>query len=257
MEYELQKASMWKRIAAAILDLILLAVLATGFGWGLSSALNYNSYSDKAEAIYNQYAERFEIDKEMTQEKYNALSPEEQEAYKAKVAAADEAISTDDEAAQTYTKLVSMSLIVVTGAVLLSVLVLQLAVPLIFGNGQTVGKKVFALCLVRKDSVKLNNLQLFTRAILGKFAIELMIPVYVMLMMFLGLASIIQLGLVVILLLVQLICLGVTQNNTVLHDLMAGTVVVEYTSQRIFQSTEELQEYQKRIAAERAARQTY
>ena len=257
MEYELQKASMWKRIAAAILDLILLAILATGFGWGLSSALNYNSYSDKAEEIYNKYAEEFSIEKNMTQEKFDALTPEEQEAYQAKVAAADKAINADDEAVRVYTMLVNMSLIVVTGAVLLSTLLLQFVVPLLFGNGQTVGKKVFALCLVRKDSVKLNNLQLFTRAILGKFAIELMIPVYVLLMMFLGTANILHLGLVALLLLVQLISLAVSQNNAAIHDLMAGTAVVEYTSQRIFQSTEDLQEYQKRIAAERAARQTY
>ena len=257
MEYELQKASMWKRIAAAILDLILLAILATGFGWGLSSALNYNSYSDKAEEIYNKYAEEFSIEKNMTQEKFDALTPEEQEAYQAKVAAADKAINADDEAVRVYTMLVNMSLIVVTGAVLLSTLLLQFVVPLLFGNGQTVGKKVFALCLVRKDSVKLNNLQLFTRAILGKFAIELMIPVYVLLMMFLGTANILHLGLVALLLLVQLISLAVSQNNAAIHDLMAGTAVVDYTSQRIFQSTEDLQEYQKRIAAERAARQTY
>ena len=257
MEYELQKASMWKRIAAAILDLILLAILATGFGWGLSSALNYNSYSEKAEEIYNKYAEEFSIEKNMTQEKFDALTPEEQEAYQAKVAAADKAINADDEAVRVYTMLVNMSLIVVTGAVLLSTLLLQFVVPLLFGNGQTVGKKVFALCLVRKDSVKLNNLQLFTRAILGKFAIELMIPVYVLLMMFLGTANILHLGLVALLLLVQLISLAVSQNNAAIHDLMAGTAVVEYTSQRIFQSTEDLQEYQKRIAAERAARQTY
>ena len=257
MEYELQKASMWKRIAAAILDLILLAVLATGFGWGLSSVLNYDSYSDQAEAIYNKYADQFGIEKEMTQEKFDLLSPEEQEAYQAKVAEADKAINADEEAVRVYTMVVNMSLIIVTGAVLLSILVLQFVVPLLFGNGQTVGKKVFALCLVRKDAVKLNNLQLFTRAILGKFAIELMIPIYVVLMIFLGSANILHLGLVTLLVVIQLICFAASRNNAPIHDLMAGTVVVEYIGQRIFQSTEELQEYQKRIAAERAARQTY
>lgn len=257
MEYELQKASLWKRIAAAILDLILLAVLATGFGWGLSSVLKYDSYSDQAEAIYNKYADQFEIDREMTQETYAALSAEEQEAYRVKVEQADKAINADEEAVRVYTMMVNLSLIIVTGSVLLSTILLQFVVPLLFGNGQTVGKKVFALCLVRKDAVKLNNLQLFTRAILGKFAIELMLPIFVVLMIFLGNANILHLGLVFLLIIVQLICIAFTRNHTPIHDLMAGTVVVEYIGQRIFQSTEDLQEYQKRIAAERAARQTY
>ena len=48
-----------------------------------------------------------------------------------------------------------------------------------------------------------------------------------------------------------------TRNHSLLHDLMAGTVVVDYASQKIFQSTEDLIAYQKKIAAERAARQDY
>ena len=59
------------------------------------------------------------------------------------------------------------------------------------------------------------------------------------------------------LLIAQVILVLVTKNHSLLHDLMAGTVVVDYASQRIFQSTQELVEYQKKIAAERAARQTY
>lgn len=257
MEYDLQKASLWKRIGAAILDLILLAILATGFGWGLSAALNYDSYSDQAEAVYNKYADEFGIDKELTQDKFAAMTPEEQEDYRAKVEAADKAINADQEAVRVYTMVVNMSLIIVTGAVLASVIVLQLVTPLIFKNGQTLGKKVFALCLVRKDGIKLNTLQLFTRSILGKFAIELMIPIYVGLMILLGSAGMFQLGLLLILVIVQLFCVVATRNHTAIHDLMAGTVVVEYSSQHIFESTEDLLEYQKKLAADRAARQTY
>ena len=38
MEHDIQKASLWKRVAAGILDLILIVVLATGFGWAISCA---------------------------------------------------------------------------------------------------------------------------------------------------------------------------------------------------------------------------
>jgi ABC-type polysaccharide transport system permease subunit len=59
------------------------------------------------------------------------------------------------------------------------------------------------------------------------------------------------------LLLGQALCVGLTRNNAAIHDLLAGTVVVDMSSQTIFRSTEDLIAYQKQVAAERAARQTY
>ena len=42
-----------------------------------------------------------------------------------------------------------------------------------------------------------------------------------------------------------------------IHDLMAGTVEVDFASQRIFESPEEKNEFLKREAAERARREEY
>ena len=39
MVTDLQKASLWKRVAAGILDVILIVVLATGFGCVISAAV--------------------------------------------------------------------------------------------------------------------------------------------------------------------------------------------------------------------------
>ena len=102
-----------------------------------------------------------------------------------------------------------------------------------------------------------SNIQFFTRVILGKFAVETMIPVYVAVMMLLGQTNAILLLFVIALLIAQVIMVVMTRNHSLLHDLMAGTVVVDYASQKIFQSTEDLIAYQKKIAAERAARQGY
>ena len=100
-------------------------------------------------------------------------------------------------------------------------------------------------------------MQLFTRTLLGKFTIETMIPVYVILMIFWNAMGIAGTILLAGLLIGQLICLCATRTNSAIHDLLAGTVVADLTSQMIFQSTEELVEFQKKVAAERAARQTY
>ena len=129
--------------------------------------------------------------------------------------------------------------------------------PLIFKNGQTLGKKVFSLCLVRVDGVQLSGYQHFIRAILGKFAVETMIPVYVAIMMLTGQPAGLLLLAVIAMLIAQCVIMIVNKNNSLIHDLMAGTVVVDYTSQKIFKSTDDLIAYQKKLAADRALRQDY
>ena len=84
-----------------------------------------------------------------------------------------------------------------------------------------------------------------------------MIPVCILLMIFWGVMGVSGTMILLALLAGQAICLIVTRNNAALHDLLAGTVVVDMASQTIFRSTEDLIAYQKRIAAERAARQPY
>ena len=42
-----------------------------------------------------------------------------------------------------------------------------------------------------------------------------------------------------------------------IHDLLAGTVVVDVSSQMIFRTTDDLIAYKKKIAAEQSARQVY
>ena len=129
--------------------------------------------------------------------------------------------------------------------------------PLWFGNGRTVGKRIFSLGLIRTDSVRVNSMQLFARALLGKFTIETMIPVYIMMMIFFGNMGMIGTMVLLALGVTQVILLVATRNNSQIHDLLAGTIVVDIASQTVFRDTEELVAYTKRIHAERAARQKY
>lgn len=257
MEHDIQKASLWKRVAAGILDLILIVVLATGFGWAISAVSNYDHYLSSYKAEYQACADKYDISLTMTQEEFERMPEAEQEAYRQRAEQAYKEISQNQKANYYYGMVVNLGLLTVVGGVLLAMILLEWLVPLLMGNGQTVGKKVFALCVVRNDGVKLNGMQHFTRVILGKYAVETMIPLYVGVMYLLEQNNIILMLFAAALLLVQLVLAVVTRNHTLLHDLMAGTVVVDYASQRIFKSTEDLIAYQKRIAAERAARQNY
>ena len=253
MSNEIQKAGIWKRIAAWLFDMILVSVLAVGCGVLLSLLLGYDGYSQTVDQAYAAYEGQYGIKFEITQAEYEALSPEQRQNYDA----AYGALIADDGAMKAYNMMLSLSLVITSFGILLAVLIWEFLLPLWLGNGQTLGKKIFGLCLIRQDGVKVNNLQLFARMILGKYAIETMIPVYILLMIFWGVMGIS--GTLVLMALVagQAVCLIVTRNNAALHDLLAGTVVVDMVSQTIFRTTEDLIAHKKSVAAERAARERY
>jgi uncharacterized RDD family membrane protein YckC len=69
-----------------------------------------------------------------------------------------------------------------------------------------------------------------------------------------GLLGTIILGL---LLLLQLILLLATKRNAVIHDLLADTVVVDFASQMIYDTEEDLIAAKKQAAAEKANKTRY
>ena len=250
---DLQKASIWKRVAAGIFDLILLCVLAVGCVWLLTAALGYDGYNATLEQAYADYESQYGVEFQITQAEYESLNQQQRENYDA----AYKALIEDEQVLYTYNMLMSLTLLSTTFGVLLAVLVMEFLIPLWLKNGQTVGKKIFAIGLMRTDGVQMNNLQLFARTILGKFTIEIMIPMYIIIMIFfnsIGIVGPLVLGLIA---LAQVICLVATHTNSMIHDLLAGTVVVDISSQMIFRTTDDLIAYKKKIAAEQAARQVY
>ncbi len=253
MVYDLQKASFWKRTAAWIFDGILSGILAVGLGVLLSALLGYDGYSQTVDAAYAKYEAEFGIVFEITQGEYQAMTEAARQNYDAAYAA----LTADGEAMYAYNMMLNLTLVITTAAILAAVMIWEFAIPLFFGNGQTLGKKIFSLCLIRNDGVKVNNLQLFTRTLLGKFTIDTMIPVAILLMLFWGTMDRTGTLILFALLTGQVVCLAVTRGNAAIHDLLAGTLVVDISSQMIFRTTEDLIAFQKQVAAERAARQTY
>lgn len=253
MVNDLQKANLWKRIAAWMFDLILTGTLMVGLTFLISLLLGYDGYSASLESAYARYEGEYAITFHITQEEYQAMSEVQRQNYDA----AYRALTEDEEAMYAYNMTLNLSLVMITGGILLAMVILDLVVPLLFGNGQTLGKKIFSLGVMRTDGVKMNNMQLFVRTILGKFTIETMIPVYVLLMLFWGISDLTGTLLLFGLGVAQIVIMAVTKTDSLVHDLLAGTVVVDISSQRIFRTTEDLIAFQKKIAAERAARQSY
>ncbi len=260
---DLQRANGWKRIAAWVLDIMLLCVLTVGVAYGFSAALGYDAYMQTVQEGYEKYSLQYGVDLDMDQETYDAMSDAEKADYQAKIAEVEKALNEDEAVKYASDMCISYTVLIITFSILLATVLLEFVLPLILKNGQTVGKKCFSLGVVRIDGVKVNTMQMFTRTLLGKYTIERMIPVYVALMWiwaFLGQDASMALAgslLVILILIMQIICVAVGRNRAAIHDRLAGTVVVDIASQKIFENTEELIAYTNRIHAERAKHQPY
>lgn len=244
--YDFQKANMWKRISAALCDFIALCIVVVGAALLLSLALGYDGYTTRLEEISNSYAAEYEVNLDISQEEYDALSEEDRARYDA----ADKAFTEDSDANYVYGMIVSFTIIIVVFSILIGYLLLEFLVPLLFKNGQTLGKKVFGVAVMREDGVKISPVILFARTVLGKFTLETMVPVFIIAMIALGLMGIVGTIVLAGLLILQIVLIAVRKGRTPLHDVLAHTVCVDMASQMIFDSPEALIEYKKRIHAE-------
>lgn len=251
---DLQKASLWKRISAALFDFILLCILVVGAAAGLSSILGYDGYVEQVTKAYERYEKEYDVDLRISKEEFEQLTDAEKERF----TAANKAMNADADAVRAYRMYQHLPLLTITFSVLFGVLIMQVAIPLMFGNGQSLGKKIFGVALMRIDGIKLTPLQLFVRSVLGKFAVELMIPIFIFINLYwFGSISIVGIAVLLLLLISQIVCLAVTRTGSLLHDVMAGTVAVDLASQMIFETKEEQLEYIKKLHAQEAADAAY
>jgi uncharacterized RDD family membrane protein YckC len=168
MTHDLQKASMWKRISAFLFDSILLVVIAVGVAFLLSAIFNFDGVVAERDELRQGYETSYGVDFDIEYEDYQKLTDEERKLYDDSYAK----FATDPEANRLGALVVNLTLIIITFAVLIPSLLLEFMVPVLFGNGQTLGKKIFGIAVVRTDSVKISRFQLFIRAVLGKYTLE-------------------------------------------------------------------------------------
>lgn len=275
--FELRKIGIVKRASAWLLDAILLAVLTTGFMYCISLIVGYraaeqlaNDYFAEWEDFRKEYipgvAEYYGFSYTGTEDDYTILkdgreatlddvtkqliaSKGEDEAT-ADAYAAYEALPSPELVNHQYEYVYNLLFMMVSSGLVLAYLVLEFIIPIILKNGQTVGKKVFGIGLVRSDCVKITTLSLFARTLLGKFAIETMFPVLLVFLFFFGGLGLLAIILFAAIVLLNAVLFFATKNRTPIHDLLAGTVAVDIKLQMIFESEEELAEKKAQIQKE-------
>ena len=248
---DLQKASMWKRISAFLFDFIMLSIAAVLFAWGLSAVLGYDGYSQTVIDSYQRYGEEYGVELRITQPEYEKLTEEEAR----KVDAAYAALNADEKALYAHQMMLNLSIVIISLGLLLAYLILEFIVPLRFGDGQTLGKKIFSVGLMKVEGIKVNAVTMFIRAILGKYTIETMIPVLIILMIYWGTIGIVGPIVIGLILITEIIVMAVTPTNSLIHDLLASTVAIDEASQKIFNTPEEMAAFKAEIAADLAQRE--
>ena len=233
MTISLQKASLWKRISAYLFDVIIAVMVTVGFATALAGVLNYDGYTEQLGSYYAEY-EKDGIDFDISDEDYNKLSEEE----KAKYEEAKQAFASDERVLALYNTMFNVTLAIAGGSLLLTHLILYFAIPLFFKNGQTLGKKIFGLAVIRTNCVKATNPVLFIRAIVGQCAMETMVPALLLIMIFFGVLGSVGTITLFLLLALQLGVMIATKTNSTIHDLLTDTVVVDFASQQIFETEE-------------------
>lgn len=248
-----QKASLLKRFSASLLDFIVIIILATFFIYLISFITGYDNYNKKLNDSYSKYENEYGIVFAISADEYYSYTEEQRNTYDR----AYEALIEDEDAMSAYRMVMNLTILSLSIGIFFAYLISDFIIPLFFKNGVTIGKKVFGLCLMRKGGWKVNNLSLFIRAILGKYTIETMVSVLIIVLILFSSIGIVGPIVICALLLLNLILLFTTKDNSMIHDLLSDTIVVDYNSQFIFESEEEVLEEKKRKAKEEAEKTAY
>ena len=253
MLQDLQKASLWKRISAYIFDTILLVTVAVGIAFLLSALLRYDAHTQKRAELRQAYEVEYGVSFDIAQEDYEKLSEEERK----KIDDAYALFATDTEVRELDSLIINLSLLIVVFGLLIPFVGLELLVPMAFGHGRTLGKKIFGVGIMRIDGVKISNFQLFARAILGKYTLETMLPVFLLLLLLLNVMPVAALFGLVVLAFLQVAVIMFSQQHGPIHDVISGTVAIDFASQMIFDTPEQALEYTKKLHAQAAERAEY
>ena len=232
---EFNKASLVKRGAAKIVDLILIIALVIGIGTMANDLIGHDEMVNELENVYSEYAERYGIDLELTQEDYDKMTQEDKDDYNARVTEANKALNEDEYANGLYKKIMTCSLVIILSSFLVACFVLEFIIPLIFGNGQTIGKKIFGIGYMNLSGNKINVFKTAFVSLIKTFGatafiVSFCLSYFALVSYEISLVCALGCG---VLLLVNVICAIAGKNRRSLVNLLTGTACVDFeTSQR-------------------------
>ena len=256
MRFDIQRADFWKRISAFLFDTTTVGVVILSIMTALFGIFKYDDYARIVEQVEKEYVAEYGIKEDITYEEFAALTEEEKEIYYA----CDEARKKDHRLIASYQMLSSLQFALPSVSILLGCLITEFAIPLFFKNGQTLGKKAFGLGVIHTNGIRMRTQAHFIRTIIGKCLIELLVPFWFFMMIWGGkLHPTLGLGMIGLMFLLELFLVINTRVRTrsTIHDLISDTVVVDFCSQMVFETVDDLMAYKTRIHEEEVRKQRY
>lgn len=251
MIYDLQKASILKRISAWLLDFICICILAVGVAALVTVIAGFDGIYNEYNEIIETYSEKHGIDLKKT------LPDDASEEQKALYQTAYEDFSKDETATVLYVRIISIIFMSIALGLFFAHLIVEFIIPLCLKNGQTVGKKVFSVGVMQITGVRITPFILFVRGILGKYTVETMVPLLMLLMVFMGIGGIVMLIVVAAIIILQLVLVIATKTNSLIHDALSSTVVVDMATQMIFDTKDAMISYKEEHSKAEAEKADY
>ena len=256
MIYDLQKASFWKRASAFLFDLVIMMVVVVGIASLMSIAMKYELHYSNIENEKELEVQKIEAEYGCELDLsvgYSEMTDQQKEMYDK----LDKAVSENDTIQKAAFLLLNYSLVICLVSTFVAYAILEFAVPMIFKNGHTLGKKLFSIGVIRTNTVKASPFVLFVRMLFGKFTIETVLPLFVLIMMFFGIIGVVGPVVILGLAVLEIIAVLATRTRSAVHDLISDTCVVDMSTQMIFESEQALVEYKKKIHEEQVANSPY
>ncbi len=220
MNKTLRKVPFFKRLLALMLDWMFIVILISTCVIPMSWLMKVSDYGEKFDNYYSKYEKMYGVNFGLTPEEFNALTEEELKLYEE----AYNALTSDEEATAAHDALLKRMLGSIELSILAAYLVMDVLFPLMFKNGQTLGKRAFNLSVVRTNGEPASMLTILSRTVIGKFTLETAIPVLVISSILMGSLNLFGVLYAAAILIANVILL--IKKNIVLHDLLADTVVV-------------------------------
>ena len=261
--YELRQAKISKRIYAFFIDLLIFVII---FSASMFICNNYVKDYNEAKKVYDDKCLEYNLVVEKTNEegeKYTEtwtvydfllsdfastgcrvekeedikeISDACNKEFSDFLIAQNDAFGKDEVATSAYNSVCNYRLLFFVISSFLPLLIINIVFPFIFKNGQTLGKKVMKLGLVSKSGVKVSNLNVIVRFLIGIFAFEVL-PF----MIYLAVSNVYTIGLLIGMAVSFInFCFFIfTNNHYMIHDHIGGTVVIDLHTTIIFNSIEE------------------
>jgi len=248
---DFHKAKPIKRLGAYVIDLILLLVITAAVALAIYSAMDYNTYEDKYVTSCEKYGQQFGVDLSASRTEQATLPEEEFEKYNQ----AWEALNADEETMDAIKQMLRIELVSLMAGFLVGYVILEIMIPLIFKNGQTVGKKIFGLCVMHKYHVRVGFMQIIYRTILGKYFIETIIPVVMYKLNDYGVLGMTASLVLAAIAMTQGFIVMMSQANCGIHDKLFHTVVADFKKQHIFDNWNDRFDFEEAYEKEMAERE--